>query len=154
MYLSLLALGIARPGRRAWTGAVAGLAVLATCAISLGRHYFDPRYAKEDVRGATRAVEARLTPGECIFAPTVWQIVEHYQRTGAPLHYVYRDPPLLRERQLEDLFASCDSFWYLRARPWVDDADGSVLAAVEARCRRRETLEFAGVSAIRFSPKN
>ena len=153
MYLGLVAVGIAALRPR-WLTATAGVLVLATTAVSLGSHYFDARYAKEDVRAATRAVESRLAPGECIFAPTVWQIVQHYQRTDAPVRYVYRDPPSLLERQLDDVYASFGSFWYLRARPWVDDADGRVLASIESRYRRTDVLQFPGVTAIRFIRKN
>jgi 4-amino-4-deoxy-L-arabinose transferase-like glycosyltransferase len=151
MYLALVAAGIAGLGRPRWLSPAAGLAVLATLGISLQNYYGDPRYAKEDVRAATRAVESRLAPGECIFAPTVWQIVGHYRRTDAPVHYVYRDPPHLMERQLAEMDAACAGVWYVRARPWVDDADGAVLAALESRYRRGETLEFPGVSVIHFT---
>jgi 4-amino-4-deoxy-L-arabinose transferase-like glycosyltransferase len=152
MYLVLLARGIAGTGgRRQW---VAGALVLATTAVALRGYYADPARRKEDVRAATRAVEARLAPGECIFAPTVWQIVAHYRSTDAPLHYIYRDPPGLVDRQLGELYSACPSFWYLRARPWVDDPDGRVLAALEERYRRETVLEFPGVTAIHFLPKN
>jgi hypothetical protein len=151
-YLAVVALGIESSGRT--RRALAALAVGATCAVALGNYYADPGRQKEDVRSATLAVEARLRPGECIFAPTVWQIVAHYQRTEAPLHYVYGDPPGTMERQLEELFSSCVSLWYVRARPWVDDADGRVLSALDSRYRRAEVLEFPGVSALHFVPKN
>lgn len=151
MYVALVAVGIASlRKRRDW---IAGGLVVATCAVSLWNHYFDPRYAKEDVRGAVNAVEARLTPGECIFAPTVWQIVERYARDDVPIHYVYREPAQVMQLQLAELFVQCDSLWYLRARPWVDDADGRVMAEIDARYVRGETLEFPGVSAIHFTRK-
>lgn len=151
MYLALVAAGIAglRPAR--WMPAAAGIAVLATSAVSLRNHYTNPDYVREDVRAATRAVEARLAPGECIFAPTVWQIVNHYRRTDAPVHYVYRNPPTMMERQLAQLDDECDGLWYVRARPWVDDADGAVMAALESRYRRGESIEFPGVVAIHFT---
>jgi len=152
-YLALLAVGLASL-RRGDVRVGAGVAVLATCALSLRHHYFDPRYAKEDVRGATRAVEARLLPGECIFAPTVWQIVGHYQRGDAPVHYVFREPPELVRRQLDGLYGTCASFWYLRARPWVDDPDGRVLAELGSRYQLGERLEFAGVTALHYTRKN
>jgi 4-amino-4-deoxy-L-arabinose transferase-like glycosyltransferase len=152
MYLTLIALGIeAWPGR--WHRRLAGGLVLATCAVSLGNYYSDPARRKEDVRAATRAVEARILPGECLFAPTVWQIVQHYQTTDAPLHYIYRNPPHMMDAQMEALFAGCPSFWYLRARPWVDDADGRILSSLEARYRRDDTMEFPGVTALHFVEK-
>jgi hypothetical protein len=95
-----------------------------------------------------------MAPGECIFAPTVWQIVERYARPGVPIHYVYRDSPQIMQDQLSRLFVQCDSLWYLRARPWVDDADGRVWDALDARYVRQETLEFPGVSAIHFTRRH
>jgi hypothetical protein len=84
----------------------------------------------------------------------VWQIVAHYQTTAAPLHYVYREPAGVMDRQLQDLYASCPSFWYVRARPWVDDADGSVLAAIQSHYRAAEEMNFPGVRVIHFTSGN
>lgn len=151
-YLALVGVGIEAAGRaRSW---IAAALVVATCGVSLDNLYFDARYAKEDVRGAVRGVETRIGANECIFAPTVWQIVAHYQRTDAPLHYVYRDAPAVMDRQLNATFKECESLWYIRARPWVDDADGRVLDAIESRYTSTETLEFPGVAAIHFIRKN
>jgi hypothetical protein len=66
---------------------------------------------------------------------------------------VYAEPPSVVQDQLARLFVQCDSLWYLRARPWVDDADGRVLAEIDARYVRGEALEFPGVSAIHFTRK-
>ena len=152
MYLTAVAVGIHGLGNR--RAGLAGMLVVVTCAAALANYYADTGRRKEDVRAAVHAVEARLRPGECIFAPTVWQIVEHYQTAGAPLHYIYRDPPGLMDRQLDTMFSSCSSFWYIRARPWVDDADGKVLAAIESRYTRAEAMEFPGVSVLHFVAKN
>jgi len=152
MYLTLVGAGIHAGGRERRT--LSALFVMGTCAAALYHYYADPSRQKEDIRDATRAIEARLQPGECIFAPTVWQIVAHYQTTPAPLHYIYREPAGVMERQLQDLYASCPSFWYLRARHWVDDADGRVLSAIDSRYRRDGEMNFPGVTAIHFVPQN
>jgi hypothetical protein len=152
MYLVLVAAGIHRLRRE--PRVLAMIFVLTTCAIALFHYYTDPLRQKEDVRDATRAIEERLQPGECIFAPTVFQIVAHYQTTPAPLHYIYREPAGLMERQLQDLYSSCPSFWYLRARPWVDDSDGAVLSAIEARYHADSEMNFPGVRAIHFVSGN
>lgn len=151
MYLSLIAVGIASL-RRGFDW-LAGALVAVTCAASLWNYYQDPRYSKEDVRGAVRAVEARIAPGECIFAPTVWQIVQHYATGDAPVLYVYGEPESMMQDQLANLFVQCDSMWYVRARPWVADPSGRVLSEIDARYVRVETLEFPGVSAIHFTRK-
>jgi len=152
MFLALVAVGIHRLRRE--PRVLAMIFVLTTSGFALFSYYTDPSRQKEDVRDATRAVEANLKPGECIFAPTVWQIVAHYQTTAAPLHYVYREPAGVMDRQLQELYASCPSFWYVRARPWVDDADGSVLAAIQLHYRAAEEMNFPGVRVIHFTSGN
>jgi hypothetical protein len=152
MYLVLIAAGIHWLRRE--PRVMAMIFVLTTTGIALFNYYSDPARQKEDVRDAVRAVEAGLQPGECIFAPTVWQIVAHYQATPAPLHYVYREPVGVMERQLQDLFSSCPSFWYVRARPWVDDPDGIVLSAIESRYHAVQEMDFPGVHVIHFSSEN
>lgn len=152
MYLALVAAGIEAAGGKRRVLALA--LVVGTCVAALFNYYRDPARQKEDVRDAVRAVEARLQPGECIFAPTVFQIVAHYQTTGAPLHYIYHAPPAIVDRQLEDFYSGCSSFWYLRARPWVDDPDGRVLSSIESRYQAGEELDFPGVHAIHFVSKN
>jgi hypothetical protein len=151
MYVALLAVGAA--SLRRLRALLAGAMIVGTCAASLWNHYMDPAYAKEDVRAAVRAVEERIVPGECILAPTVWQIVEVYASGDAPVLNVYGSPESVMQDQLAHLFVQCDSFWYLRARPWVDDPDGRVRAEIEGRYVRVESLEFPGVSAIHYSRK-
>jgi uncharacterized membrane protein len=146
-FLAFLAAGVV--SLRAARGWVAG-ALLTTCAISLGNHYFNPRYAKEDVKRALAAVEGRIGAGDCIFAPTVWQVVEHYRTVDAPLHFVYADPPGVADRQLRELFDGCTTFWYLRARPWVDDPDGHVRAEIERRCETLDHFVLPGVEVTRY----
>jgi FtsH-binding integral membrane protein len=152
MFLALVAAGIEAAGGKRRLAALA--LVLGTCVLALFNYYRDPTRQKEDVRDAVRVVEARLEPGECIFAPTVFQIVAHYQTTGAPLHYIYHSTPEIVDRQLQDFYAGCSSFWYLRARPWVDDPDGRVLSSIQSRYQAGEELDFPGVHAIHFVSKN
>ena len=52
--------------------------VFLTLLFSLSSHYFDRRYAKEDVRGAASYLEAVAGDDECILAPTVMYVVAHY----------------------------------------------------------------------------
>jgi hypothetical protein len=149
-FIVLLAVGVASLGAaRRWLAA----ALITTCLLSLGNHYFNPRFAKEDVKRALAAVEARMLPGDCIFAPTVWQVVAHYQTNDAPLHFVYGDPPGIAQQQLRELYDACDTFWYLRARPWVDDPNGGVLADIEKHCVALENMSFPGVQVTRYQKR-
>ena len=46
--------------------------------ISIGNYYFNGAYAKENVKDAVRYLENEIEKDECIFAPTVKEVVEHY----------------------------------------------------------------------------
>ncbi|HEX5132961.1 MAG TPA: glycosyltransferase family 39 protein [Candidatus Krumholzibacteria bacterium] len=147
-YLTFVAAGVGSLGGvRRW---MSGGLVALTCAWSLGNHYFNPRYAKEDVKRALVETERRMRPGDCLFAPTVWQVVEHYQRVDAPVHYVFAAAPEAGAAQLAEMFATCPTFWYLRARPWVDDPAGVLRARIEARCDVVDRFERPGVEVIEY----
>jgi 4-amino-4-deoxy-L-arabinose transferase-like glycosyltransferase len=131
--------------------------VLATFLISDGNYYFDGRYAREDVRGAVRYVEERIEPDECFFAPSVNGVVMHYYQGYEEVYAVFNPPGQTRDRvdtKLERMFAGCNSFWYIRARTWVDDRDGYVLERVEERYRQTELVYFDGVELFHFVAKN
>jgi len=56
---------------------------------------------------------------------------------------------------MQDFYAAgCSSFWYLRARPWVDDPDGRVWSSIQSRYQAREELDFPGVRAVHFISRN
>ena len=153
MFLTLVAAGIEAAGGKRRVAALA--LVVGTCLPALFNYYRDPARQKEDVRAAVRAVEARLQPGECIFAPTVFPIVAHYQTTSAPLHYIFHSTPEIVDRQMQGFYAAgCSSFWYVRARPWVDDPDGRVWSSIQSRYQAREELDFPGVRAVHFISRN
>ncbi|HEU4364682.1 MAG TPA: hypothetical protein VFT13_04380, partial [Candidatus Krumholzibacteria bacterium] len=147
-FVAILAAGAGslRGTRRVISGAL-----LATCAVSLANHYFNPRFAKDDVKRSLAEVERRMEPGDCIFAPTVWHVVQHYATGNAPLHFVYGDAPDLAARQLDAMMRECGTFWYLRARPWVDDPAGRVLDEIERRCTPLDRFAFPGVEVTRYS---
>lgn len=153
-FVCIVAVGLAAiPHRVRW---VATTTVVATLLFADFGYWYNGRYAREDVRGAVRYVEEHIEPGECIFAPTVEPIVLHYYRGIEEVHSVF-NPPGLEKRvldgRLEPLFAGCNSLWYVRARPWVDDADGYVLGQLANRYRQAQITIFEGVELIHFEVK-
>jgi mannosyltransferase len=153
-YLCFLAIGCVGLRRRFETALL--VAVLATLLIATGNLYYNPKYARDDVRGAVRYIEKHIEPGECILAPTVTGVVEHYYRGVEEVHSIYNPPGQPRERvdrQLQRIFAWCNSVWYVRARPWVDDADGYALGRLADRYRDLQVIDFKGVELIHYGPK-
>jgi len=153
-FVCFIAVGLA--GLKRWRGLALALLVLLTLSTSVGNSFFNGRYARDDVRGAVRYVEAHIQTGECVFAPTVTRIVEHYYEGVEEVHAVYNPPGWPREKtdaRLETIFAWCNSLWYIRARPWADDADGYVRDRLGQRYRKTQLVNFNGVEVIHFEQK-
>lgn len=134
------------------------VAATAACAltmlVSLTHYYFDGNYARDDVRSAVRYVEKQMDrdrSDECVLAPTVDEVVRHYRTGNYEVHVVFQRQWLARDRvdaQLASLFAACNSLWYIRARPWVDDWNNYVIDTLESRYRVSEQVQFDGVKVI------
>jgi uncharacterized membrane protein len=153
-YLCLVATAAVSPSRR--PRVVVLLACALTMMASLANYYFNGRYAKEDVKRATRYVEKRIEAIDsdgCVFAPTIFRVVERYRRGEWPIYNIYNRETMARSRvdaQLAPLFAACNSVWYLRARPWVDDPDGYLTGELRARYTVVEQAQFDGLRVIHF----
>ncbi len=147
----VLATGLEELPRRARVAVAAG--ALAVIAASLGNLYANPRYAREDVRGAMRYVEAHGASDDCVLAPTVVEVAQHYAVRPERVHAFYGAgvSEESRRRQLDEAFAGCKTLWYVRARPWVEDADGWLLRELPRRGRETERIEFAGVTLVRYA---
>jgi predicted membrane-bound mannosyltransferase len=154
-YLCILSAGLL--GIRSAFARNAALAiVLALSLLSIWNYYYNGNYARENVKAAARYVESRIEGGECILAPTVKGVVEHYLDNSFPIYSVNapRKAPRNRiDRQLDGVFNECASLWYFRARPWVDDPNGYVLNALESRYDIKVQKEFEGVRLIHFARK-
>jgi len=158
VFLTLIAIALDTMGTRA--RAIAGAALILTSALSLGNHFFGGEYAREDVRGAVHHIEeyaGAMDAGAgttCIVAPTVFHVVQHYYTGDVPVHAVFAAgiPDESVERQLAGVFAACNQVWYVRARPWVDDADGKLFESFLGRYTLVETTRFHGVELLRFVP--
>lgn len=157
-YLCFLGAGASRtehPGRRPgpWrtVHSAAAVAALVTMLVSLGNYYYNGRYVKEDVRSAMRYIEERMAAERmdaCVVAPTVIHAAHRYRTGNYPIFTVFARPWLEKSRvdaQLEPVFAGCNSVWYVRARPWVDDYDGYVSRTLMSRYRVTEEATFDGV---------
>jgi len=140
-WVVLLSLGFVRLGsvrRRVWA---AGFAVLV--AVSLGNLYFNPRYAREDVRAAVRYVEERGGSAPCLLAPTVWHVARLYAPPQATVLEYYREGD--RDAQIDRVVATCNTLWYIRCRWWVDDPDGYLLERLREAYPQQQLIEFPGV---------
>jgi hypothetical protein len=151
-FVCLIAAGI-RSLRGASRAAVAVL-VFATLVFSLGNYYFNPRYGKENVRGSVRYIEANIQEDECVLAPTVAEVFEHYFRkpnpvirTGAPAG----TSAATLTKKLDAVLGECSAVWYVRSREWENDPLGEVSGVLRSRYPRTEAIRgFSGVELIKF----
>lgn len=151
-WVCLIAAGI--DSLAAWRRQVFLFVVAGTLGLSLGNLYFNPDYHREDVRGAVRVVEQDIAPGDCVIAPTIFEVFEHYFTKDNPVHPVFAAPRVSKESvdaQLADAVADCSNVWYVRARPWVNDPDGYLVDTLDARCSRLQLIELEGVEIYRYA---
>ncbi len=157
-FLCLLASGLLMLPKR--MAAVAWILILIATGWSLANHYFNDRYEKEDVRAAARYITGLEEPPQCVLVPTVRDVFEHYYKGEAELLGLRAPRGTERERierRLNRIFARCNSFWYIRAREWEDDADGHILDIVNERCLVLESVDFTGITLMHCrlnSPSN
>ncbi len=147
----VLGTGVLEASRR-WRAPLAG-AALGLAVVSLAGLYGDARYAREDVRGAMRYVDAHGTPADCVLAPTVFEVAVHYDAHPERIRPFYGagTGEASRRAQLERALAGCNVVWYVRAREWVDDADGWLLEALARRATETQRIDLAGVTLIRYT---
>jgi uncharacterized membrane protein len=148
-FLCLVAAGVVSiRGRAGW---IAGGLVAATLLTSTWNYFFDGRYARDDVKGAVSAVEARASEADCVLTHTVTEIVEHYLGGDREVYSVYAPPgtPHSRvDKQLQPVFAKCDTVWYIRAREWADDSDGYLLDLLQQNYTMSEVIVLDGVTVF------
>jgi hypothetical protein len=125
--------------------------VFLTLSLSLGNYYFNARYAKEDVRGAARYLETRIQEGECIVAPTVTEVFEHYFNKQNPVYRIGA-PPGTSQRVVDENLSlklgDCRAVWYVRSREWVNDPDGELSLALGRIYK--ETARFDGLAGVQM----
>ena len=139
-----------RPARIA-----AALGVAALWAVSLGQHYFDPAYAKEDNRGALRLVAERGRPGEKVLAVGADEPVYYYYRGGLPVDRLwpgFAAEPGRLEEELEARLAGARGTWVVLSRPEELDAEGVFVRALAARHPEAEEFRFGGVRVWHVEP--
>ena len=150
-FVLLTAAGITRAPR--WYGRACLAALVVLAAVSISRDRLDPRYAREDLRGAARylrehaAGDAPVT----VSAQYVIQGLQHYddQLDLAPLPIRPLQSPADAEAVLGTLRSS--GRWLLLSREWEDDPAGYLSRAIAAETSDAEVVRLPGIRVFRFS---
>jgi len=150
-YLALLAAGLADlpPRRRA----AVGLAVALLWAVSLQHHYFDPRYRKEDMRGAGALLTARAAEGERILAVNTQVLLFYYYRGSVPISEYWLGwaaDPSLCEQHIQRLASGASGVWIVWSRGEDLDPTGAFARDLATSHPEAEQFEFDGVKVWHF----
>jgi hypothetical protein len=145
-----LGAGVVRLGRR---GILLWGLVLLFCLVSARAYYFDPRYAREDVRGAARHVELHEKPGDVVLVPIVPHVFSFYFKGEADRFVLYRGQAKSAEGIEATVEAATEGrgrLWFVESRLWFIDPDRRLPAYLESRYALLDRREFAGVELSLF----
>jgi len=144
-YLLVLAAAFTALGRRGRV--VAGVAVGALWMASLRHHYFDPRYGKEDYRGASALIRERGAEGERVLAVNSEEPMIYYYRGPLPrgrLWLGFATRPDL-ERKLDQALEGARGTWVVLSRPEDLDPAGRFARTLDTRYPDAERWALEGV---------
>jgi len=150
----LTANGIVHAPRRYGLGLL--LALVALDAVSIHRDRYDPRYVREDLRGAAAYLRQHASDDGPITVSAQYMIaaLQHYQEQ-------LRLEPLATRpvRSAADAEAMLDALsargaWLVLSRDWEDDPGGYLLSAIAARAPAAETAHFPGMRVFHFDAAN
>jgi 4-amino-4-deoxy-L-arabinose transferase-like glycosyltransferase len=156
-YWMLLALGIefAASFEKARL-AIPAFAIL--IGVSLFNHYFDERYAKQDLRAATAVVNKDARPGDTIIISSIelgGPFIYYYRRQdipfcGYPKSVGLVDPTSLKTDMCR-LLTHKRRAWLVLGRTWSSDPDGLLPSYFDSRFAVFEKTHCNGVSVIGYS---
>lgn len=146
VFLLVMAAGLA--GLRRPLRVAASLAVGLLWTIALAHHYFDPRYGKEDYRGAVRLVAERSRPGEKLLAVGAQEPIYYYYRGPLPVDQLwlgFASRPGRLASELDEKLAGARATWIVLSRPEDLDPRDVFAHTLEARHPGAEEFGFEGV---------
>lgn len=155
LVLALAAAGYAALRRRsAWLAGALGFLLLIPTLVALRNYYGDPRYAREDMRAAARALRAEAGEGELILGLGAPQVLTWYYPGPVPVEFVYdvwiQDAAGLPLR-VDGWARDHRALWLCVSRPWLQDPQGRLKALLDRRFRVTRQLEFSGVTLTRYA---
>lgn len=146
----LLAAGVvALPQRARWACGLAGLALFA---LSLRNHYFDPRYAKDDLKGAAAILAREASPADSVVVTGGYAPIEYYAPGRYRVYWLGYAVDQRMEPKFEGyLNRTGGATWVVVARPGDFDRAGRFEGWLKERFRPRVT-ELPGVRVYRIAP--
>lgn len=137
---------------------LSGAAILLVDAVALGNYYFDPRYAREDNRGASAFIQRVGSLDSdlvVVSAPYTSLALDYYLRRSPRLVAPVpgeppRGKPMAVESEAARLLEGRDRFWLFLSRTYHSDPENSLRRFADAHFDRDTAFVGVGVEAIRY----
>jgi len=154
VFLLLLAEGIRRIGaRRAVWGAAVAAGLLVPMGVGWANQTFDPRYGREDYRGAAEWLDRRARPDDLILQEgVVGVLTRYYHGPGEVTAYF---PVFFNEAEggrvrFDSLVAGRSRVWWVGSRLWYADPEEKVLGWLSEAGRPLASWDHGGVAVRGF----
>jgi uncharacterized membrane protein len=149
LFIAIIAHGIPR-ARTARVAAVSALCALML--FSVMHYHFEPRYSRDDIRGAVEIISDADMPGDVILAPGMEAAVRHYYRGSRPVKSIYaahldRDGI---EEKFRRLTEGRRRVWLVSCRVWDTDAEGHIVDYLETSMNRSAEYYLPGVRLVLY----
>jgi hypothetical protein len=152
VYILILSAGIASL-RRPIIQYMILAAVLLFNGLSLANYYHNPRYSREDARGAARYLQMAMGPRDVIGIVGNTTALAHYYSGKLPIvtwdETDLDDPRALSER-FQQLGEDHDHLWLVAVRPWEVDPAGRVKSALDGEYPLVQRQQFPGVDIAAY----
>lgn len=148
--LALLAHGLIRLPRH--LGGVLSLLLIGLTLFSLSGYYWSGRYAKADVRALAAEVvlaeEGSGGPADPILVPAVANVFKYYYQGAGEVISTFEHAPLKDSAEagvwLEEVLAGKDRLFFVQAREWYFDPQGTLPTALTRRGHLRLVRQVPG----------
>ena len=128
-------------------------AVLVFNGLSLANYYHNPRYSREDARGAARYLQMATGPRDVIGIVGNTTALQYYYGGTLPIvtwdETVLNDPRALSEC-LQKLGEDHEHLWLVAVRPWEVDPIGRVKSALDEEYSLVQRQQFPGVDIAAY----
>jgi 4-amino-4-deoxy-L-arabinose transferase-like glycosyltransferase len=151
-YILVLAAGIGRIRSRTAQHGVVGCFLVFNC-YSLANYYFNPEYAREDARGASRYLEMVAQPDDAILVVGSSVALKYYYAGPAPLHSwtgQSHDPVAQVAAQSGETTHPHKRLWLVETRRWEKDKSGQVRNVLEQTYQTLGHQRFSGVDIYSY----
>ncbi len=151
-FMVLLAAGVAWTLERRGAALALPAAVLLLWSVSLWNHYADPRYAKEDNRGAARVLRNNRAPDEPLVFGAGGKRAFDYYNGGPAINWDTTKLEPIAPGAAPPQGAHRGRFWLVSCRPWQVDGFNAYVETLNDCFTAVRTIERPGYEITLFDP--